>query len=149
VDQILRDKGHVGIPMRRLKPGYLGVEIKLDGVPLFLIVDTGTVNTFLDKDRSKKLGWQWRDTGEGRANVMHVRSTVLDHPTPVPVVFGEYKTPPVVISAMDLSSLTGALIEWGEDRCDGVLGADVLGPHAAVIDYSSLTLYLSDLKPVK
>jgi hypothetical protein len=106
---------------------------------LYLIVDTGAPNTHWDRKRSERLQLNWKEQGGAAAPAGMADSSVC---VIEGLELGQFKADRLVLRAHDVSDVNEALMRYFDPLIDGVLGADVLGRYAAVIDYSGLRLYL-------
>jgi hypothetical protein len=134
VERALTGNRYRQVPVGRSGAGYLWVAGELGGRPLRLLLDTGAPNTCLDRARvaAPRQGWQERPMG-GRS-YFFCRTEGLR--------VGELWAGNVWVPHHDLSELNRAVSWYGEPPFDGILGADVLRAHDAVIVYSTPALYL-------
>ncbi|QEH37756.1 hypothetical protein OJF2_63470 [Aquisphaera giovannonii] len=139
--RFLESQGYKRIPLRRMASGYLTTGAKLNGKELTLVIDTGAPNTHLDRERTRELGLKWMERGDGKA-------AGSDQGTAVAVVqaieVGQARSGPIRIGIHSMAETNRAVQPYGDGPVDGVLGADVLDPAWAVIDYRKCELYLRD-----
>ena len=106
-----------------------------------LMVDTGAPATYLDRSRAAALDLKWQELE---------RSATTDAPrrrrtfTSVDLLrLPSLRVGPLTIWSTDsLVKVNEAIAGLGGDPFDGLLGTDVLGVGAAVIDYPTQRLYL-------
>lgn len=135
------------IPIRILKLDdgfHLLVNIRVNGKPARLLIDTGASQSVFDKDRIinflKKEKFEKHDklsTGLGTSN-MKSHLVVIEKIEIGKIIIRKYKT--VVI---DLSHVNVAYKQMKQKPIDGVLGSDILKKYKAVVDYGRKTLSLS------
>lgn len=137
----LQCQGYVAVPLDRVGPRELVVTATVAGQRVRLLLDTGSTNTFLDRERTKRLSLEWR-------------SNSADDPSPDGRwIFSKY----CEVAGMEVGGLkiwrlrafaykdaeeNEMLERCGDEPVDGLLGADVLTWHAGVIDYASNRLFL-------
>lgn len=149
IGQSLKTRGYVTIPLRRYQnTDFIYVEAKIGGVLQNLLVDTGASSTVLDAERSKKVGLKWKQTSDVPVNLLSVDTPSMVSPCDG-IVFGLHQSRALQLWTLDLSAVKAALRERGETSFDGVLGADFLRMHTAIVDYESMTLFVRDMKPAK
>lgn len=135
------------IPIRLLKLDdgfHLLVNIRVNGKPARLLIDTGASQTVFDKTRIKKflkekkfISHDKLSTGLGTSN-MKSHLAVMEKIEIGKIVTRKYKT--VVI---DLSHVNVAYKQMKQKPIDGVLGSDILKKYRAVIDYGKKKLVIS------
>jgi hypothetical protein len=137
--ETLAAKGYVAVPLEKMRTGYLGVRIRIGDKTLFMLLDTGAPNSHGDPERTKALGLEWRylDENEFGPGWGKVGYCYLTAPKIGSVDIGRMQ-----MRSKDETQLNAILREYGDAPVDGLLGADVLEPHAAVIDYATRTLFL-------
>ena len=122
IRSILEASGYARIELKRTALGYFVVAARVRGVDVTLIVDTGAPTTRLDKNRL--------EPGAGAQS-------------PVSIQLGGFRTREVRIEAFDLTELNKRLTKsFGAPPVDGVLGADILDAHLAVVNAADCELYL-------
>ena len=125
----------------RNRVGHLQLVGRLHDAPVDILLDTGAASTVVDLSYCRAKGIPTRDTGElgGGAggitlaiHALHGATLSLDgHPLRSDGVY-----------AVDLTHVNEGLMAKGASRVHGVLGADVLTYHQAVIDYATMSLFL-------
>jgi predicted aspartyl protease len=148
-DQLLKATGYLAIPMQRYAfLDWMRVEATIGDARIDLLIDTGAHITTLDTEKAKRFNLNWTPTQETHSNLMNVDSPSSTHPCNG-ITFGCLKTGPFTLRSFDLAEVKGSLARNDKAHFDGILGADLLKTHGAIIDYGSMTLYLRDLTPVK
>jgi Aspartyl protease len=127
LSRLLEAEGYIAFPFRPLG-GYIGIDAKINGRARLLVVDTGAPQSHLDPSRVRDVKWEPVPGGTKPASICLLDSVEL----------GTIKLGSRWMYSVDLSDPNAAM----GDRADGLLGADILGPHGAVIDYPSRTLFL-------
>jgi hypothetical protein len=125
----------------RNQVGHLQLVGGLHDAPVDILLDTGAASTVVDLSYCRAKGIPTRDTGElgGGAggitlaiHALHGATLSLDgHPLRSDGIY-----------AVDLTHVNEGLMAKGASRVHGVLGADVLTYHQAVIDYATMSLFL-------
>ena len=121
------------VPLVREKSHHITVEARLGGRPARFIVDTGAGGTIVDSSAAPRYkldlrARSQRATGVGASVAM---SSVAKHDLALAGVdLSETK-----LRTLDLSHVNAGLGKAGVRPVVGVLGADVLWRHKAVIDY--------------
>ena len=140
---LLEDRSFTRIPLKKLASTHYLVRAKIHDKKARLILDTGASTTCIDIEKAFHF------------NILHEKSdmmaagagafgmeTQISHRNIVQI--GSWKDTRVGIVLFDLSHINVALQEVGEEAVDGILGADFLKKHRAVIDYGRNCLYLKD-----
>jgi hypothetical protein len=137
--EMMQRKGYAAIELEKLRTGYLGVRVRIGDTKLFLLLDTGSPDSYADPQRTKAadVTWKYLDEnafgpGWGKVGFCAVSGMKI----------GDVEAAPFQFRSKDQAKLNDLLAEYGDPAVDGLLGADVLDLHAAVIDYSSRTLFL-------
>jgi hypothetical protein len=127
------------LPLIVAKGGRIFVHIKLDNVPVVMLVDAGTPQSFVhgenpsktDKDKSGVL----LGLGGGQSMAM-ARNVEMD--------FGQTISATVSAKVIDLSTFRDSTVKNdGWPVIAGALGADVLSAFGATIDYEQKLLILN------
>lgn len=122
--------------------GHFEMIVSIDGVDTNFIVDTGAAKTVVDLSfaRSQNLVLQESSIqvcglGVSRMVLYKIKSATL--------MVGEFTLVLPQLHAIDLRHVKQSLLEKGVDRpANGIIGADVLNHHKAIIDYANQLLYL-------
>lgn len=140
---LLEDNGFYRIPLKKLASTHYLVRAKIHGNKARLILDTGASTTCIDIEKAEHF-----DILHEKSDVMAAGAGALGMETQVShrnqLHIGTWKDTRVGIVLFDLSHINIALQEAGEEAVDGILGADFLKKHRAVIDYGRNCLYLKD-----
>jgi hypothetical protein len=121
--------------------------VTIDGIDTNFIVDTGAAKTVIDLTfaRSRQLHLQESTIqvcglGSNRMVLYRVKSASL--------LVGEMPLFLPELHAIDLRHIKQSLMEKGVSRpANGIIGADILNHHMAIIDYANQLLYLRK-KPI-
>jgi hypothetical protein len=127
----LEKHGYTCVEFQKLRSGYLGIPVEVDGNKLMLILDTGAPQTYLDPSRTSAFNWSVASIGPflrvgGPINFCEVGS----------ISIGQLSLGGARIYAHDLTDLNPVLAQYGEPAIDGLLGGDILGAYSAVVDYA-------------
>ena len=137
----LEREGFVRVKLNRMASGHLRLAARFDRKEISLVLDTGSSRTEFDSERLATLGLGLPtlvprgDTNEFTDSVASGFVGYLE--------LGSIQTRELQIGICDLRERNRILLEhYGEPPVDGILGADVLEPHMAVIDYKVYEVYL-------
>jgi hypothetical protein len=121
--------------------GHLQLVGSLQNTAVDILLDTGAASTVVDLSYCKAKGIPTRDTGRlgGGAGGITLAIHALDDAT---LSLDGYPLRSDGIYAVDLTHVNEGLVAKGASRVQGVLGADVLTYHQAVIDYATMSLFL-------
>ncbi len=126
--EFLKKQGYVAVPLERLGiERRLGVRVRVRGKELLLVVDTGAANTHLDRYRVRHLDLQSDDDGVFDLDGLEI---------------GGLKSARLMVYPIDMTDSNRAERALNSPLLDGLLGADVLQPLGAVMDYAGAVLYL-------
>jgi hypothetical protein len=133
---ILEREGYCRLKISKSKAGYLCLAGKVNGKIINLMIDTGAPNTHLDRKRTENVSLQWQrahaKTGKAPYDFCYVST----------IEFEAFRTGKLLVYNHDLTEINSRLKAIEEGPLDGVLGADILDPHKALIDYKASCLYL-------
>ena len=141
---MLASKGYIPIPLRQNVTGQLLVVAKINDVEGLYILDTGAGQTVVDTKLAGtlKLKLNLDETvftggGVGAHSIENVPSYGNK------LVLGSFKLDNLVIAVMSLETAWESLAQVGaHDDLFGIIGVDVLKAGKAIIEFSTLTLYL-------
>ena len=125
----------------RNQVGHLQLVGVLQNGPVDVLLDTGAASTVVDLSYCRANGIPTRDTGRvgGGAGGVTLAIHALDGAT---LSLDGHPLRSDGIYAVDLTHVNQGLVTNGASRVHGVIGGDVLTYHRAVIDYSTMTLFL-------
>lgn len=124
------------VPLQRTRLGLIWVQAEIDGQFLRLIVDTGANRTLLDKSAADRLGV---DVSSATLEVAGCIADAASEASAGVLRLGTVAVSLEAIAVLDLSPMTQKLGE----SVDGIIGADLLGATACVIDYGRGELKLN------
>lgn len=141
----LLNKGYHAIPFIKNAVGHLLVDIIINGEKGSFILDTGASATIVDTKQASRLQlvlqtddatFEGAGAGGQGLEVIPSKGNRLE--------IGSYLLPDYPLLVMSLfANITQVFEQAGvHEELSGVLGVDILIPGKAVIDYSSMTLYL-------
>ena len=138
--------GWVEVPLAQAGGGLFAVEAEAHGQKLLLLLDGGAATLALDRPAAARLGLplepaRFKAVGLGAAGVA-ARSVRLPS-----LQLGPFACGPVTALVLDLAPLNQSRARGGDRPVDGVVGADFLGAHQAVLDYPQHRLYLKPRDP--
>jgi hypothetical protein len=141
VSDLLAQSGFRRHGLERNAVGHLQLTGALGGEAIDILVDTGAASTVVDVGWCRTRNIPLVDTGHlgGGAGGVTLPIYALG---PVPLTIDGAPVRSTGILAIDLSHVNHGLATKGARPVDGVLGADVLSLHEALIDYSTQSLFL-------
>lgn len=123
---------HVQIPMELTASNHLVVEADHPSGPLRFLIDSAASGSVVDPSLTELLEpWGGLPGGSSLADLS----------------LGLLQLDPVEVVVMDLQGINQGLLADGDLPIDGILGAPLLEAMSAVIDYTTLDLYLSEAAP--
>lgn len=133
-------QGRIVVPLIRNKIGLLLAAGTVNGVPCRLVVDTGASGSVFEATSGARLKMKAGaalDNAAGAGGQVQLRGA-----TGNVLQIGDWKQDRFDTVLMSLEHVNQAFVAAGDAPVDGVIGADVLVPGEAVIDYGTMTLYL-------
>src|SRR5690606_16210416 len=139
--KILEDHGFYRIPLKRLVTGHYLFSAKINGVLGNFILDTGASTSCVGFSESEHFLLVSEDSivkaaGAGAINM----ETMLSRKNQFKVKSWEIKDMDFIL--FDLSHVNEALNQANEEAIHGIIGADFLKQHRAVIDYGRNCFYV-------
>lgn len=121
--------------------GHFKVNAKINGAKGSFIVDTGASHTVIDEMSSEKFKLKFSGAsktagGLGTSGLQTKRSTGNK------IEINDFAISRVPLTALSLQHVNDALEKHGSPKIDGVIGADILKKHSAIIDYKGKAIYL-------
>ena len=141
--EFLKARGYIEVPLIHAKDGLFDVKVNVNGQPLLFLVDTGASTTVIHDAIAKRLNLPINKTDGtfvGITGPQPLRTTVVEKLS-VESISGREE--PFVRELSDANALRK---KRGLPPWDGYLGNDFLNRHRAVIDHTSASLFLLDLK---
>jgi hypothetical protein len=138
---LLSQHGFQRHPLVRNQVGHLQLIGLLQTAPIDILLDTGAASTVVDLSFCHSQGIPTRDTGKlgGGAGGITLSIHAIDGAT---LSLGGHPVRSEGIYAVDFTHINQGLMTKGASRVHGVLGADILTYHQAVIDYATMSLFL-------
>lgn len=137
----LENKKYKKIKFKILKTQHLLIKAKVNAVPGLFILDTGASNSCLGFEAIKKFKLETQQSNtlaaSASSNDMITKSSIGNS-----IQLSTWKNKDFSFVLFDLSSVNTALISFGVQPVDGIIGADVLLQGKAIIDYPNRYLYL-------
>jgi hypothetical protein len=133
--------GYSSIALTRMKTGHLTVQAHVNGIPGRFVLDTGAGRSVIETARHAKFKLARIDAASGVAIGAGGNVPLrMSHGNRLQI--GRYVDFGFTAYLMPLQQVNLAFLRRGQERIDGVIGADVLRSGAAVIDYAGGKLYL-------
>src|SRR5262245_36020496 len=136
----LTARGYLRVPLTRSGVGHFHTAGTLNGRPVEVLVDTGAACTVVSMTVVQGLGlrseWLNREAGGagGALDQFRVDGADLRLGSFIPRLAG--------LIGLDFEQVNAPLRAQGSAEVDVILGVDVFDAHAAVIDYSSRSLFV-------
>jgi Aspartyl protease len=137
--ETLERRGYVSIELEKMRTGYFGVRVRVSDKKFLMLLDTGAPSTRADPERMKALELPWRHLDEAEFGPGWGKTGYCEM---VGMKIGDVDIRSFPVRTKDETEFNKLLAAYGDLPIDGILGADVLEPHGAVIDYPSRTLFL-------
>lgn len=142
--QLLVSKGYVAIPIRQNVAGQLLISATVNDVEGVYILDSGAGRTVIDSARVDALGLKLKhdeaeSTGGGIGG--HGVENVPSYHNAISI--GGFRMDNLAVAVMPLSTAWESLAQVGAyEELYGIIGVDVLKAGSALVDFSTMTLYL-------
>jgi clan AA aspartic protease (TIGR02281 family) len=137
----LESHGFIAVPLTINAVGHFELTARVNGEPARMLLDTGASHTIFATPSAQRLGLVTTASNERAGGVGS-----SDHATETTVVaelaLGDVGLRDVPAWTFDLGHVNRALESRGGTAVDGAIGADVLRPAEAVIDFARSVLYL-------
>lgn len=141
IEKTITGQGYRKIALKRMISGHLFMEATINGVKGSFFLDTGAGATVLDngvKEKFKANAEQSAVTGVGAGgDNLNIQASAGNK-----FESGGYHNDNYTLYFTRLDHVNNALKQMGLSEIDGVLGADFLTLTKAIIDYSTMTLYV-------
>lgn len=140
----LSEKGYDVIPIQQNTAGLLLINVKVNGIEGLFILDTGAGVSVVDSRQVSRLQLTLQKddttfTGAGAGGQgLEVIPSIGNK-----IEIGNHTVNDFTLSVMSFEHVSQALTQAGCEEFSGVIGVDILKPGKAIIDYSTMTLYLS------
>lgn len=142
INDFLENQLYATIPLRATQFGHLEVNGFINDIPALFLLDTGAASTVIDISFAQENGLQLMETtitggGVGTSELL------IYQLAPATLQLSNVWLEEATIFAADLQHVKQSLLDKGETSLPcGVLGADLLINHEAVIHYGEMLLYL-------
>ncbi|QQX77820.1 MULTISPECIES: TIGR02281 family clan AA aspartic protease [Aequorivita] len=139
--KFIEAEGFYRIPLKKLATGHYLFSAKINGVSGNFILDTGASTScvgFTDSAHFLLISEESiiKAAGAGAVNM----ETMLSRKNKFSIADWEIKNMDFVL--FDLSHVNEALLQANEEAIHGIIGADFLKQHRAVIDYGRNCFYV-------
>jgi len=131
------------IPITREKNHHITVTASLAGRPARFLIDTGASGTILDSEAVSHYKLKLSSTSREGTGVGAV-GLRMDHVPKHDLTLSGLDLSSTKLLALDLSHVNAGLKKKKVEPVVGVIGADVLSPRRAVIDYGRGLMLLSE-----
>lgn len=138
--EFLAIRGYVPLPLARSAVGHFHTAGTLNGQSVEVLVDTGASCTVVAMPLVQSLGLSFEMAGDAAGGAGGAMAQFII--TGADFRLGTFTPRVAGLAGMDFEHINAALTTQGSTAVDMILGVDVFDNHAAIIDYSSQTLYL-------
>jgi hypothetical protein len=139
---LLKKENYRPIALQKTIVGHFEVIVTVNGIDTNFIVDTGAAKTIVDLSFARKYKMSLQESTI-TAGGLGTSSMALYTIKSMNLLIGEFSLFLPVMYAMDLRHVKQSLKNKGVRKpANGVIGADVLLHHKAIIDYANQLLYL-------
>ncbi len=145
INSFLTRKGYAAIPIVQNVTGLLLITAVVNDVPGLFILDTGAGISVIEANYAERFKLNLKEddtsfTGAGAGGLgLKVVPSMGNK-----LEIGNYTVADCSFGTMSLEHMSQALAELGAtEEVLGIIGVNILKPARAIIDYSSMTLYLS------
>lgn len=144
ITQFLTSMGYIAIPIRQNLSGLLLMTAKINDVDGVYILDSGAGQTVVDTKQldTLKLKLNYDETllTGGGVGAHSIENTPSYHNK---LEINNFKIDNLVVAVMSLETAWESLARVGaHDEIFGIIGVDILKSGQAIIDFSTMTLYL-------
>jgi uncharacterized protein (TIGR03067 family) len=146
VSRVLALDEYVSVPLF-LKKGsfYLYLRAEIAGEKIIMLLDTGATNTSISHKLAKKLKLVLTNENTIKidgSNLKRWQSTIPD------LRCGQFSRGSTGVDLIDMEELVTTLKQKDNVEIDGILGANILDPYCAIIDYRNRALFMRDIPAV-
>ena len=144
ITQFLTSMGYIAIPFRQNVAGQLLINAKINDVDGVYILDSGAGQTVVDAKQldTLELKLNYDETvltggGVGAHSIENIPSYNNK------IELNNFKIDNLIVAVMSLETAWESLARAGaHDKLFGIIGVDILKTGNAIIDFSTMTLYL-------
>jgi predicted aspartyl protease len=144
IAQFLTSMGYTAVPLRQNIAGQLLINAKINDVDGVYILDSGAGQTVVDAKQldTLKLKLNYDETALTGGGVgAHGIENVPSYNNTIEI--NNFKTDNLVVAVMSLETAWESLAQVGaHDELFGIIGVDILKTGNAIVDFSTMTLYL-------
>lgn len=142
ISAFLKKNGFVKIPLGKNKVGHFQLKADVNGTTGSFILDTGASATVINEADAagfglKLLNRRSKNAGGLGSSVIKVKQSAGNI-----LKINRFRTGKIKIAVLDLGHVIKSLTQNGAGKINGVIGADILKKHNAIIDYKGKALYL-------
>lgn len=139
--KFMTDGGFFRIPLKKLATGHYLFDAKINGISGSFILDTGASTSCVGITESSHFSLLSEESlikaaGAGAINM----ETMLSPKNNFEI--NDWQTKNMDFVLFDLSHVNEALVQVNEQSIHGIIGADFLKKHRAVIDYGRNCFYI-------
>ncbi len=145
ITQFLGSMGYIAVPFRQNIAGQLLIEAKINDVDGVYILDSGAGQTVVDAKQvdALKLELSYDETvSTGGGMGAHGIENVPSYNNKLEI--NNFKIDNLIVAVMSLESAWESLAQIGaHDELFGIIGVDILKAGNAIIDFGTMTVYLT------
>lgn len=142
LQDFLRKQGYSKIPLTLNGIGHFKVKAKINGVKGSFIVDTGASHTVIDETCGEKFKLKFSSKESKTAGGLGTSELKTKRSTGNKIKINDFEINRLPLTALSLEHVNNSLKKHGSPKIDGVIGADILKKHSAIIDYKGKAIYL-------
>ena len=144
ITQFLTSMGYIAIPFRQNVAGLLLINAKINDVDGVYILDSGAGQTVVDVKHldTLKLKLNYDETALTGGGVgAHSLENIPSYNNKIEI--NNFKIDGLAVAVMSLETAWESLARVGaHEKISGIIGVDILKTGNAIIDFSTMTLYL-------
>lgn len=142
LQDFLKKQGYSKIPLTLNGIGHFKVNARINGVKGNFIVDTGASHTVIDENSGEKFKLKFSRGASKTAGGLGTSELQTRRSTGNKMEIKDFEIERFPLTALSLEHVNNALEKHGSPKIDGVIGADILKKHSAIIDYKGKAIYL-------
>jgi hypothetical protein len=143
LEQFLQRQGYVKILLHKCITGHFVLSVLLNGVKGHFLLDPGASHSVIDEPKKEKFLLHTEPSKDKGAGLGGQAETAISFGNNL-FVGDRFCLPSQTLYVMSLAHVNAALQRHGVDEIEGIIGADILTRHAAVLEYVDNTLYLKE-----
>ena len=141
ISNFLEKKGYCKIALEKNEIGHYQLPVSINGIDGNFILDTGASSSCVDTNIVDKYNLtpeesEHKAAGAGAIDMETFQSDIES------ITIGEVHIELDKIILFDLTQINEALVQHSSNNIDGIIGADILEQHKAIISYEDKAVFL-------